>query len=266
MEHASKRQQTKIYTQTCFRVFRNEKGWKVFISAGIIMLIICLVTGEDMFKADDDTRSGAFAIICACIWIGIFNSIQSICRERDIIKREYRAGLNLSAYMNAHFVFEMTLCAIESVIVTVIIYVANIMNVPGKGVMLPTALELLITFFLVIFSSDVLGLMISSIVKTTGVAMTVMPFILILQLVMSGILFELKGITEMISYITVSKWGMEAFCTTSNLNGMTFLSSDDAYTFSPGNLMTKWFVLIVFIIVYRLVAVAFLKLVDRDKR
>lgn len=48
--------------------------------------------------------------------------------------------------------------------------------------------------------------------------MTVMPFVLIVQLVMSGAVFELSGVTELISKFTISRWGLDAIgsiaCTT----------------------------------------------------
>ena len=90
-------QQIHIYLGKCWRLFKNEKQWKNFISSFIIILIISLVTGPDMFQTYSDTNKGAFAIVSACIWSGLFNSIQSICRERDIIKREYRTGLRISS-------------------------------------------------------------------------------------------------------------------------------------------------------------------------
>ena len=46
----------------------------------------------------EGTLMGAFAIACVCIWTGSFNSIQVICRERDVIKREHRAGMHISSY------------------------------------------------------------------------------------------------------------------------------------------------------------------------
>ena len=43
MNGASRIKQIKIYTGKCFRVFLNEKGWKIFISAAIITLLISSV-------------------------------------------------------------------------------------------------------------------------------------------------------------------------------------------------------------------------------
>lgn len=268
MNGASRLKQIKIYTGKCFRVFLNEHGWKIFISASIITLLISSVTSSDMFFLYSATRNGAFALVCACIWIGIFNSIQSVCKERDIIKREHRSGLHISSYIASHMLFEMALCAVESVIVTLITCLTNMDNLPDSGVLLPTFLELMITFFLIIYSSDSLGLMISSIVKTPNTAMTVMPFILIIQLVMSGMIFELSGFTELISKITIAKWGLNAICVTANVNDMFGSLRDFAsdYTYSTSYMGQLWLILILFTLIYGVISIVSLKFVDKDKR
>ena len=62
--------QIKVYVGKCFRIFFNEKGWKKILFGAIISIIVAWVAGDDMFVMQRDTRSGAFAITCACIWIG----------------------------------------------------------------------------------------------------------------------------------------------------------------------------------------------------
>lgn len=269
MGRASRTKQAQIYTKMCFNIFRNEKGWKIFISAAIITIIISSVTSADMFQEYKDTRNGAFALVCACIWIGIFNSIQSICKERAIIKREHRSGLHISSYIAAHMTYELALCFAESIIITLIVCIKNISHMPDGGVFLPSGLELFISFFLIVYSSDVLGMMVSSIVKTTNTAMTVMPFVLIIQLVMSGMIFELKGFTEIISKFTIAKWGLNAICTTADINSMfSMLATGDPadYEHTFGHLISLWFILAVFALIYGLVAVLSLEFVDKDKR
>ena len=100
-QRISGRGQIAIYLGKCFRLFQNEKQWKNFLSSFIIITIISLVTGPEMFSSYEATNKGAFAIISACIWSGLFNSIQSICRERAIIKREYRTGLRIQPLSSA---------------------------------------------------------------------------------------------------------------------------------------------------------------------
>lgn len=263
---SSNSEQIRVYFGKCWRIFKNENGWKVFISSAIITFLISCVTGSDMFREYRATRNGAFALVCACIWIGIFNSIQSVCKERDIIKREHRSGMSVFAYVNAHALFELIQCLLEAVIVTLITLVFNSDNIPGSGVMLPVAIELTVTFFVIIFSSDMLGLMISCIVKTPQTAMTVMPFVLILQLIMSGMIFELKGFTEKVSYLMISKWGLNAICITANANTLKDAAKNDDYIFEASNMLKMWGLPLVFAVVYIILGALFLSLVDRDKR
>ena len=53
--------------------------------------------------------------------------------------------------------------------------------------------------------------------------MTIMPFVLIIQLVMSGAVFDLKGITEKISYLTLSKWGLDGICAIANTTDTVYM-------------------------------------------
>lgn len=260
--------QIEIYVGKCFRMFLNEKGWKVLISAAIITLIISSVTGSDTFVVAQATRNGAFALVCACIWIGIFNSIQSICRERAIIKREHRTGLHISSYIIAHMIYELCICLMETVIVTVIIYFTNKDHFPTEGLFFVPFIELMITFFLIIYSSDVLGLLVSGIVKNENTAMTIMPFILIVQLVMSGMIFALEGASKVIANFTISKWGVNAICTTANVNSLAqaLPTYKDDYDFSQPHLLKMWLILILFIFVYGILSIVVLEFVDKDKR
>lgn len=260
--------QTAIYIQRCFRGFKNDGGWKSFISVAIITLLICLVTGSNLFVTYVDTQNGAFALVCACIWIGIFNSIRTICRERDIVQREHRTGLRLDSYVLAHWLYEAAICAVDALIVLVLVRVFNFDHFMQSGVFgLPT-LELYITFFLVVFSSDALGLLISAIVPNENSAMTVMPFALIIQLVMSGLIFKLEGITDLISTLTISRWGLDAICASARVNEMAEVGAGYAESLpelaaTPENLLFLWGILLLFAVAYAIIAVAALAISNR---
>ena len=268
MERISRGGQIQVYMGKCFRLFINERGYKLLVSAAIIAVIISWVSGDDMFRTFSGTRSGAFALVCACIWIGVFNSIQSICRERAIIKREYRTGLYISSYITAHMLYEMILCFVQALIVTIIVLI--IRDAPSSGVFLPAGLELFITFFWVIYSADVLGMAVSCIVKNETAAMTAMPFVLIIQLVMSGAVFSLDGAASVISHFTISRWGVNAICTTANVANMPEIFWADVnradFEFVASNLIGMWFTLIAFTLLYGIIGILFLKSIDKDKR
>ena len=255
--------QVGVCLSRCRRAFINENGWKFIISVGLIMLLISTVTGEDLFVTDKATRNGSFALICACIWTGIFNSIRSVCKERDIIKREHRTGLRMSSYVVAHVIHEGMLSMVEAFVAAVVIWLVNCRHFIESGVILPSGLELWISFFLVIFASDIFAMMISSVVTNENTAMTVMPFALIVQMIFAGVVFELEGITEKISHITISRWGMNSLCAIAGYNDLTFFSYVKEWESTPENVAKIWLVLLGFVVLNGVLSWIALLNVDR---
>ena len=95
-KHTERFGQILIYLGKLFRIFINENSWKLFPMAAIVSLIVASVC-NNVFVNMEGTQVGALAFACVCIWNGFFNSIQSICKERPIIKREHRAGMHISS-------------------------------------------------------------------------------------------------------------------------------------------------------------------------
>lgn len=247
----------------CMRGFINEKGWKQIVSVGIITLLIATVTGDDLFVSFKATRNGSFALVCACIWTGIFNSIRSICRERDIIRREHRTGLRMSSYVAAHMLYEGLLSMSEALVATILTWVVNRSHFMEGGVIFPAGIEMWVEFFLIIYASDIMAMMISSVVTNENVAMTVMPFALIIQMIFSGTVFELDGMAEKFSHLTISRWGMNALSASSNVNRMSFISYYKELESTPGNLGKTWLILLAFAVMYGVLSWVALLNVDR---
>ncbi len=211
--------QTHVYFKKIFRIAMREHAWKYLVFAAIIGSIVVFVVGGDMFKSYDTTSAGFFTLVSACIWIGIFNSIQSICREHEIVRAEYRQGMKLSAYVAAHVLWQALLCLAESIVVFVLCCI-NMHFDKSAHLMASAYVENFITIYLLVFGAAVLGLMISALSSTPTTAMTIMPFVLIVQLILSGVLFSLEGATGFFANFTLSKWGMSAFGAEADLNNM----------------------------------------------
>ena len=260
-------QQTKVCFGRCVRGFVNDKGWKTFVSAALITLLVGMVMGRDTFVKYYDTKNGAFALVSACIWIGIFNSIRTVCRERDIVRREHRTGLNLRSYVVAHWLYEACLCVVEALVVTVVMRAMSGDHFIEEGVFLPPVVEVFVTFFLVTLSADSLGLLVSSVVSSENTAMTVMPFVLIVQLVMSGAIFALDGALKLVSGVTISRWGLDAICASARSNDMLEVLNGSAERLeemasTTGNLVSIWLTLLGFSVIYTVVSVVLLSFVD----
>lgn len=272
----SRFRQTKIYLGKHFRNF--EKNSIGFIAFGaIISLIVVWVIRKNMFETYDSTKSGFFAIISICIWVGIFNSIQQICKERREIKYDHMLGMHISSYVIAHVIYQFILCLSESIVMIVIYKV--FIDFPKDGIIFSNSIiEYFLTILIIIFTSDMLGIAISSIVKSPNIAMTVMPFVLVIQLIFSGVLFTLEGNVDKFSKITVSKWGMEAIGSIGDLNNeelplkisavypnVVRLEVEEEYEHTKEHLLKVWKVLGMYSIAFIIISIISLEFIDNDK-
>ena len=222
MNKEIRRLQLNVYFHKYIRIFFNSKGlWKI-LSTFIITGLVLLSTSSEAFIRYNETRTTSFAIVCACIWTGLFNSIEKICSERNSIRQEHKSGnVDYSIFLQAHMLVEFLLCLVESIIISAMVLFVHgqRLNV-GESLDMFRVIFLSLSIFLIVYTSDILGLMISAIVRTNKSAMTIMPFALIFQLVLSDFIFELEGWKRIFSNFTIAKWGLRALGISIDFNTM----------------------------------------------
>jgi len=186
LEHTTRLGQVGIYLGKFFRMFINEKSWKVFPMAALVAFIVASVC-NNVFVNMEGTLIGALAFSCVCVWNGFFNSIQTVCKERLIIKREHRAGLHITSYVIAHMIYQAFLCLIQTLICILVYRILDI-PFPDKSCLSGNfTIDFGVTLFLITYAADMLALCVSCIVKNTTAAMTVVPFLMIIQLIFEHI-------------------------------------------------------------------------------
>ena len=190
----------------------------LLLQAPIISFLLSLVTNSGVFKNYDDTKAILFSLSCSCIWLGILNSIQEICKEKVILKKEYMADLKLSSYICSKLIVQSLLAFIQSFIL-ITVY-AMLVEFPSESLIINPYFDFLIISTITIISAASLGILISSIVKDANIAMSVAPLILVPQLLFSGMLFELKDFSSFISNFVLCRFSVSALGTTLDLNNM----------------------------------------------
>ena len=205
-----------------------ERLAMIFIQPVLIGLLMALVAEKGIYDKMFETRSILFALMSAGIWMGLFNTIQEIYKERVILKREYMANLKLPLYMLSKYIVQAMVAVVQSVIMVAVFVLVK--GAPKcDGVIFGNAVfEMMVTIFVTIYVSAGFGLLISACSKNGDRAMSIAPFVLIIQLLFSGILFSLNGATEKISYFTFSRWSMEALGSTNSLNDLEPVGEEDA--------------------------------------
>lgn len=258
----------------------------LLLQGPLIALLLSLVAGENVFQKVFVSQQMLFSLSCAAVWVGLMNSIQEICKERGILRREYMSDMRLDSYIASKLLVQAGLCFVQSLL-TVTVFSFSV-GMPESGTIgnVPF-IEIHITIFLVMVASSALGLLVSSVAKNPDRAMVFAPILLIPQLLFSGILFTLEGATNIISWFCASRWSMQALGNIADCNtlldayyrrilGTTYSGQQlenmvhsyivPMYKHSVWNLILTWFVLIFTTVCLSGVCLLTLRSLKNDKR
>ena len=230
----------------------------LLLQAPLLAVLISFVADGQQFKQYEMTKSLLFALSCSGFWVGMLNAIQEICKERTILKREFMTGLSLSSYVISKMIVLGVLCLIQSVMLIAVFSV--LIGVPEKGIMMNPWVEMLITAWLTSLSAAAMGLFVSSLFTNPDRAMTVAPLLLMPQMLFSGLLFKLSGVTEYISWIAICRWSMEGFGTTANLNSLQTMlqqqglpvahEAEAFFEYTQGHMWSAWLIMAGFAVLF----------------
>ncbi|MYS58086.1 FHA domain-containing protein [Streptantibioticus cattleyicolor] len=151
---------------------------------------------------------------------GAANSVRELIKERVIYERERAVGLSRSAYLMSKVVVLGLITAVQGVIICAIGFAPRAM--PAEGVLLHNepAVEMTLVVIGIGFTSMMIGLVISSLVKTAEKTMPLLVMFAIVQVVFTGILFQLydKPGLEQVAWLMPSRWALAGLATTAQLN------------------------------------------------
>jgi ABC transport system ATP-binding/permease protein len=142
-------------------------------------------------------------ISISAVFFGCINACREIVGERSIFMRERMVNLSIPSYLLAKVVVLAGFCFLQGIILLSIIYTS--INMEGNF------FSMFGLFFFTAMGSLFLGLTISAIVDSQEKAMTIVPIVLLPQIIFAGALFKLNGLSEYLSYLTICRWSFEAF-------------------------------------------------------
>jgi putative ABC transport system ATP-binding protein len=167
--------------------------------------------------------------------VGLATSLQEIVKENDIYERERLVNLNIFAYILSKIWVLSGLATLQTLaMVSVILLAFQSPNPP----IFPWSLGLVITSYLTLSSALCLGLMVSALCKTPTQANTTLPILLLPQIIFSGVLFQIKDLSQYLSWLTVSRWSVGAYGTLLDLNRLI----PEPVTLPDGTLMPAPFI------------------------
>lgn len=147
----------------------------------------------------------------ACFFTGIIVTADCIIRDSLIRKREKLLFLSQLPYLNSKIAFFSGLSILQSIVFTSISVL--ILQIPGS------ILQFWIVLFIASIIGNITGIILSALIKSTAAAYIVIPFLIIPQIIFSGIAIPFHKLNyqiaksenvPLIGNITFARWGIEA--------------------------------------------------------
>lgn len=231
----------------------------LLLQAPIIGVLLMLVAKADALVGDKTFASEAkkvlFMLATVAVWFGIINAAREITKESPIFRRERLANLRIGPYVLSKIAILLLLVVVQSALLLGLVSLR--VQLPAMGVLLPGWLELYATTLLTSLAGLAMGLAISSSASTPDRAISIVPLALIPQILFAGVIFTLGdgfSVQRLLSWFTISRWAMDAYGTTVNLNELPFQPgmlrvAKDEYAFTAGHLLSRWAILLLYMLV-----------------
>lgn len=198
-------------------VIASDKGFlglMVILPAvlGIVSVVIPAEFGlgppKPPSKFNGDAGTIMLILAVGMCFSGAANSVRELIKERVIYERERATGLSRSAYLMSKVIVLGVITALQGVIICGIGFATR--DLPEEGLILPPAVEICLVIIALGFTSMMFGLVISSLVKTAEKTMPLLVMFAIVQVVFTGVLFQVYGSPglEQFAWLMPSRWAI----------------------------------------------------------
>ena len=211
-----------------WRLIISDRGYLAFLALlpvvlGLLTLVIPGSTGFGITATKPGHAPGStiptdpveavqllVVLVIGAAFMGAALTVRDLVSERPIFERERAVGLRPGAYLGAKTLVFFLLAAVQSAIMLGITF--GLRDIPEYGgVLLPPPLALFCAITVLACVSALVGLAISSLVRSNEQTMPPLVIVVMVQLVFCGGLFPLTGAgVSQLSWIFPAYWGYTA--------------------------------------------------------
>ena len=159
-----------------------------------------------------------FMLALAANLLGIFAAAYEIIKEKAIYRRERMVNLQIVPYLLSKFAVLALFASVQCFLLLRVVGLK--VTYPSDGAFLPPTVEMYVTLLLATLASIGLGLLISAIVRSESTVIYVILLVLFVQIIFAGAIFELPAAARPISYLTTTRWTLEALGGTVDLEAL----------------------------------------------
>ncbi len=194
----------------------------LFAQAPIIALLTFFVMGDNLPR-----DFVYFVLSLVAIWFGTSVAAREIIRERPIYRRERMVNLGILPYVGSKLFVLGLIVGLQCLMLFVplkLFDLVGLMAMPGETYGLPQLWAMLLTAGVGI----ALGLLVSALVRTSEMATSLVPLILIPQILFSGLVGVPSGINQVAGLLMPAAWSFDTMKRFSTLDTLEEEGADPA--------------------------------------
>ncbi len=193
----------------------------LFGQAPIVAFLTYLVVGHDQPR-----DFPFFVLALVAVWFGTSISAREIIRERAVYNRERMVNLGLLPYVGSKLLVLTLIVGLQCFMLFGSLKafdLLGLMDLPGYLLGIPQLIVMIMTGMVGI----ALGLFISAAVKTSEMATSLVPLILIPQILFSGLVGVPAGISKVVGLTMPATWSFDEMKRLSGLDTLREEGSDE---------------------------------------
>jgi ABC-type multidrug transport system ATPase subunit len=227
--HTSVRRQISTIARRQVRLVVADRAYFIFLALlpFILGVLSLTVPGHNGFHVPtpdagtpDESAQILNLLLLAAAFMGTALTIRDLVGERPVFQREQAVGLSTSAYLLAKTAVFCAFAILQSAITTTIVVIGK--GAPTRGAVLlghgtvAASVELFLTVAGTCVASAILGLAISSLVRSSEQIMPLFVVSIMAQLVLCGGMVPVTGrlALDQMSFATPARWGYAAAAST----------------------------------------------------
>jgi ABC transport system ATP-binding/permease protein len=197
--------QWKTLAQRYMEVLRHDKFnlLILFGQAPIVAFLTYMVVDKESSR-----DFPYFVLALVSVWFGTSIAAREIIKERAVYNRERMVNLGLLPYVGSKLFVLSLIVGLQCILLfgsLRVLQAAGLMELPGGYYGVPQLLVMILTGMVGI----ALGLFVSAIVKTSEMATSFVPLMLIPQLLFCGLVGVPKGISKYVGVVMPATWSFD---------------------------------------------------------
>ncbi len=194
-------------------IVRDRRTLTIQLAQAPVMglLVALLYSAHLLARPDHDPGRSAqfvFLLVTVSLWLGLIGSCREIVKERPIILRELAVGVRLDGYLLSKSLLLFSFAAVQCALV-----MATATAIQPLYAGPSTYIDLLVLMIMTSWAAVGIGLVVSTLARTVDQATSLIPLLLIPQLLFGAALVpfdKMQAPIKVLADLMASRWGFAA--------------------------------------------------------